>query len=202
MLSRIELEEMSYTDLKDLVRASELTIPKHASQEDLVVLMLDLYAQRKEEIMAQNQDEPVKTEPVKAKQAKKYGEYDSKQEYVKAMLEPVLCIITPQAPEFSRQTLSTASISVGNDLIPNREFAFVADGNTVTSVPRMALNRIKEMRILLRGTTNLNKSTMSGNLQGSGFGRRFSVHILDEQEIADYAAKKVEKAQAATGVGL
>lgn len=205
MLSQIQLEELSYNDLKDLVRASGLTIPKHASQDVLVQAMVDFYQGRKEALVEElKNQEAVTPVPVTAtpRKAMKYGQFDTKSEYVEYMLTPVLCIITPQSPEFSRQNVSSASISVGNDLIPNREFAFIADGNTVTAVPRIALNRIREMRLLLRGSTQLNKDQMTGNLQGSGFGTRFAVRELDKAEIAEYAAQQKKKAVAAKGVGI
>lgn len=210
MLTQTELEEMSYGDLKDLVRACELTIPQHATAADLVDMMVAFYAKKQSELAAKLDKEetftPEPSKPTKSSKAVggKFNGYATKAEYINAMLTPVLCIITPQSPEFQRQTLSTASISVGNSFIQNREFTFIADGSTVTSVPRMALDRIKEMKILVRGTMNLNKNKMTGNLEGSGFGKRFSVHELTEEEIAEYAANKkaAAKAQAAIGVGL
>lgn len=210
MLTQTELEEMSYGDLKDLVRACELTIPQHATASDLVDMMVAFYAKKQSELAAKlDKEEPLTPEPSKPTKAKKvvggkFDGYATKAEYINAMLTPVLCVITPQSPEFQRQTLSTASISVGNSFIQNREFTFIADGSTVTSVPRMAVERIKEMKILVRGTMNLNKNKMTGNLEGSGFGKRFSVRELTEEEIAEYVANKkaAAKAQAAIGVGL
>lgn len=218
-MTKLELEEMSFADLKDLVRACELQIPKHATAEDLVDLMVNFYAEKQaalaEKVALEDAGivEPtpeVDTSlevnsviPTKVKGGKFDG-YATRAEYENAMLTPVLCIITPQSPEFQRQSISTASISVGNSFIRNREFTFIADGSTVTSVPRIAVERIKEMKILVRGTMNLDKNKMQGNLQGSGFGKRFSVYELNDEEIAEYQAKKqaVAKKQAALGVGL
>lgn len=215
MLSQIQLEEMTFDELKELVRASELTIPKHASKDDLIDLMTQHYITRRDEIIAKNAAEDDKAltggteakEPVVESRSKEkpkgfYSGYDTRQEYITAMLTPVLCIITPQSPEFSRQTSPSASISVGNALITNREFTFIADGQSVTSVPRIALARIKSMKLLMRGNNKLNKQTMTGNLQGSGFGHRFRVHELTELEIEDYKSQKKASNVAAQGVGL
>jgi len=221
MMTRTELEEMSFADLKDLVRNTEQTIPQHATAEDLVDLMVTFYADRARELQdkVEQQDlgllekEPTNTQTLTVKDEEpkvvaptggKFNGYATKAEYVNAMLKPVLCIITPQSSEFQRQEVSAASISVGNSFIQNREFAFVADGSTVTSVPFIALERIKEMKILVRGTMKLDKNKMNGNLQGSGFGKRYSVHELTEEEIAEYVANKkaTAKAKAAIGVGL
>lgn len=209
MLTIEQLRELSFADIKDLVRASDLTIPQHASQEDLVTLMAEHYAKSS---ALQNQGDATQQAPqlnttstVFAPKAVKntYGGYATRTEYVQAMLAPVLCIITPQAPEFSRQSISSASVSVGNSLIPNREFAFIADGATVTSVPRIAIERIKEMKLLMRGSRSLDKNNMTGNLQGSGFGKRYSLRELNEEEIAEYQAEKQAKYKsAALGVGL
>lgn len=211
MLTIEQLRELSYADIKDLVRASELTIPKHASQEDLVKMMVDFYAEKAATSQPTPEPTPqpsVKLDATSTTLTKRtagapYDGYGSKAAYIEAMMTPVLCIITPQSPEFSRQSTSSASVSVGNALIPNREFAFIADGATVTSVPRIAVERIREMKLLMRGNRNLNKDNMTGNLQGSGFGKRFSLRELTEEEILEYQEDKKAKAKAAAlGVGL
>ncbi|AUR96416.1 hypothetical protein HOU79_gp57 [Vibrio phage 1.224.A._10N.261.48.B1] len=216
MLSRIELEEMSFADLKDLVKKTGQSIPQHAKADVLVDLMEGFYTSKQEELakkveaesdgdlppVAQKEEDPqVLTEA----NTGKYAGFATKQEYIQHMMTPVLCVITPQAPEFSRQSSDMASVSVGNALIPNREFAFIADGNTVTSIPRIALGRIRESKVLLKGSSQLNKTKMKSNTQGSAFGMRYRVHELTPVEIEAYKAEKKNGGNASdyeVGTGL